>query len=99
MEILKVSYPPRNSSHVRIIVQVVNSFREAKGKADKVGDGDLGISETVNCLHSLTTLRACLLSRLSSGETLQAACQQEMLMDPSDMSTPVLQRLRLAVRS
>ena len=81
-KILKRSCCPRDSLYVRIIVQIVNSFREAKVKADKAGEGGSAISETVNCLHSLTTLRACLLSRLSSGETLKSCLPAEDFHDP-----------------
>jgi len=49
-------------------VQVVQGFLAAKGKADSAGGGQEGLNHLVGCLHSLTSLRVALLSRLSSGE-------------------------------
>ena len=49
-------------------MQIVERFREAKAKADAAGNGANALNDLVGCLHSLTTLRATLLSRLASGK-------------------------------
>ena len=49
-------------------MQGVDHFLEAKGKADGVKAGK-GLNELVGALHSLTSLRATLISKLSSGES------------------------------
>ena len=47
----------------------MESFVDAKGKADRAGGDNSAMNDIVGCLHSLTTLRAVLLNRLASGES------------------------------
>ena len=59
-------------------MQGVDHFLEAKGKADVVKAGK-GLNELVGALHSLTSLRATLISKLSSGESHQELFQISQL--------------------
>lgn len=62
------------SPHNSLELQIIDGFAEAKAKADQAKEGSGALNDVVNCLHSLTTLRASILSRLASGMQFQIWC-------------------------
>lgn len=52
-----------------LLVQVIEAFMGAKAKADK-GKKDSALNDLIGCMHAVTTLRAILVNRLSSGKAV-----------------------------